>query len=97
MYDDADGSDHTTRRSSLQYGGALLAGCSSDDGADGSRYTTAEPSTDTPTATATPEQIASADGEATESRGDSYAVEMAPAGRVEFDAPPETVTHYFPD
>jgi len=27
----------------------------------------------------------------------SYTVEMAPVGEVEFDQPPESVTHYFPD
>ncbi|MFC7021063.1 MULTISPECIES: hypothetical protein [Haloarcula] len=98
MHDDPDGSDRATRRAYLQYGGALLAsgllaGCSGGNDGDGGGSTASE----TPTATATPEPTESADAEATASGGDSYAVEMAPAGRVEFDAPPETVTHYFLD
>ena len=102
MHDHADGSDRTTRRSYLQYGGALIAGglvagCSSDGGADDGGTTTSETPTDTPTATSTPNSTESAAAEATEAGSNSYAVEMAPAGSVEFDAPPETVTHYFPD
>ncbi|MEA5386600.1 ABC transporter substrate-binding protein [Haloarculaceae archaeon H-GB11] len=75
-----------TRRQYLKYGGAvvgggLLAGCSGDADAGSKTATDSEPATATETTT----------GDTT------YTVEMAPAGEVELEEPPESVTHYFPD
>jgi iron complex transport system substrate-binding protein len=80
-----------TRREYVKYGGAvlgggLLAGCSGGENSDSAATETATES-DTATATET----------ATETEDTSYTVEMAPAGEVEFEQPPESVTHYFPD
>jgi len=92
-----------TRRAYLRYGGAivgggLLAGCTGDTGAESDPTDAA---TSTTTATSTPtstdaETTRSSD-EATATPDSSYTVEMAPAGEVQFEQPPERVTHYFPD
>jgi iron complex transport system substrate-binding protein len=76
--------ERPTRRRLLAGGAAaatLLAGCTSTDTGDDGTPTGTP--AETATGTATPDQ--------------SYDVEMAPAGTVTFDAPPESVTHYFPD
>ncbi len=71
-----------TRRDAIKYGGTvvsggLLAGCA---GGDGETPTPGSGSTETPadTGTATPTD-------------ESYTVELAPAGEVEFDEPPESI------
>jgi len=73
----------STRRDYLKYGGAvigggLLAGCSGQS--DTESPSTQTSTDDTPTAT-----------ETTTPGDDGYSVTMAPAGTVEFDAPPESV------
>ncbi|WP_323676066.1 ABC transporter substrate-binding protein [Halorubellus sp. PRR65] len=88
MVADGDGTTTPTRRDIVKYGsiatlGGLLAGC------------TTQSDTDT-TGTAPTETTAAGDGSTTTAT-ESYTVEMAPAGAVEFDRPPERVTHYFPD
>jgi len=78
-----------TRRDYMKYGGAvvgggLLAGCT---GQSGSGSTSDEGNNST----------APGGDETTDTEDSSYSVTMAPAGEVEFDQPPERVTHYFPD
>ncbi len=110
MDEHSSSGDGRTRREYITYGGAvigsgLLAGCAgqSESGAASTASTASTPTesaadtassggTESPTATASETQTAT-DREA----GESYTVEMAPVGRVEFETPPETVTHYFPD
>jgi iron complex transport system substrate-binding protein len=100
-----DGLGPATRREYLMRGGAvvvggLLAGCtgssnggSGSDPTDTATGTTTTQSTTTPTGSAT---TRSSD-ESTATPDSSYTVEMAPAGAVQFEQPPEQVTHYFPD
>ncbi|WP_254839115.1 ABC transporter substrate-binding protein [Natronomonas marina] len=88
MADETPEYEGATRRDCVKYGGAvvgggLLAGCTDLGGSDST------PDGEGPTPTGGTDT-------ATESGG-SYTVEMAPAGEVAFDEPPERVTHYFPD
>ncbi|WP_227132942.1 ABC transporter substrate-binding protein [Halorubellus salinus] len=89
MEEDSTNRGTSTRRDLVKYGtgvlgASLLAGCASQS----------EPET---TGDA-PDGESATDSQATTTAGDdSYTVEMAPVGEVEFDAPPEAVTHYFPD
>ncbi|SFR98650.1 ferrichrome-binding protein [Halomicrobium zhouii] len=83
--DDVDATGSLTRRETIEYGGAvvaggLLAGCSGSESA---------PATDD---TATGDTSA-ATGTATETttEGSSYSVTMSPVGEVTFESPPETV------
>jgi iron complex transport system substrate-binding protein len=89
--------DEATRRSYLRLsgavvGGGMLAGCAGDAGSESETTGTA---TDEPAATETATATATATD--TPTPDTSYAVEMAPVGEVEFERPPERVTHYFPD
>jgi iron complex transport system substrate-binding protein len=96
---DQDSSRPTTptRREYLTYGGALvagsvLAGCTGDSDSD-----TDSGESTTPDTTETTEPTTTATDEQTETPDQSYTVEMAPVGEVQFEQPPERVTHYFPD
>jgi len=89
MSDEGPTHEAPTRRDCMKYGGAivggsLLAGCT-DSSNSGSTPTETAGSTATETA------------EPTETEESGYSVTMAPAGEVQFDQPPERVTHYFPD
>jgi len=88
MADDSNGNEAPTRRDYVKYGGAvvggsLLAGCTGQSDSDS-----------TPNETSAGDQ--STAETSTETDG-SYTVEMAPVGEVQFEQPPERVTHYFPD
>ncbi len=92
MHRETGGHRGPTRRSFLT-GCAVtitgfLAGCSDagTGGSDAAETPSATPTATDETATATASQS-----------GRSYTVEMAPVGEVEFEEPPEQVTHYFPD
>ncbi|WP_117595543.1 ABC transporter substrate-binding protein [Haloprofundus halophilus] len=83
----------STRRAYLKYGGAvvgagLLAGCASDDGAEGE-----SPETTGSGDGSVGETDTGADSETTDSGG-SYSVSMAPVGTVEFDSVPQNVMVY---
>jgi iron complex transport system substrate-binding protein len=97
MEQESPRSSTPTRREYLTYGsavvaGSVLAGCSGDSGSD----TETDGSTTADT-TETAEPTPTATDESTEAPDQSYTVEMAPVGEVEFEQPPERVTHYFPD
>ncbi|MCU4799882.1 ABC transporter substrate-binding protein [Halobacteria archaeon HArc-gm2] len=86
-----DGTDTTgapTRRETIKYGGAivaggLLAGCSGSESA---------PATDdASTATETGTQRATETAAETDTEATSYSVTMSPVGEVTFESPPETV------
>jgi iron complex transport system substrate-binding protein len=64
-------------------GGGLLAGCTGQSDSDS-----------TPNETSADDQSTTETSTETDS---SYTVEMAPVGKVQFEQPPERVTHYFPD
>ena len=93
---DTDTAGAPTRRDYVKYGGAvvgggLLAGCTGDtaDEPQSTENETAETQNETEGSDATEDPD--------ESTADArYAVDMAPAGEVEFDAPPETWESYFP-
>jgi len=91
-------------------GGGLLAGCASgaesgsDSGSTPEATGTDAPSgTDGKTETSTPTEEPTDTGSETGSESESesgntpHTVEMAPVGEVQFERPPERVTHYFPD
>jgi iron complex transport system substrate-binding protein len=90
--------DGVARRDVLKYGGTVgvagfLAGCSTET-ADDSEST----DTDGDSQSQEPENQSEMDPDSeTDEESGSYTVEMAPVGEVEFDEPPATVTHYFPD
>ncbi|MEF8824777.1 MAG: ABC transporter substrate-binding protein [Halapricum sp.] len=98
MTDSDTTSNGATRRDYLKYGGAvvvggLLAGCTGDTGSESDPTDTTTSTTPTSTgSTTTPSS-----DESTATPDSSYTVEMAPAGGVQFEQPPEQVTHYFPD
>lgn len=83
MGDDVAEGGGPTRREYIQFGGAVVAGSllAGCTGGGAGGGSGANESADEGT-----------DGE----DGDSYTVEMAPVGELEFDAPPERVTTYFP-
>jgi len=103
MADDDAPNGGPTRRDYVTYGGALLAsglvaGCTSEGGSgSGSGSEPTDEGTATATATATDAETTEPAAESTATAGGSYTVEMAPVGAVEFERPPERVTHYFPD
>jgi iron complex transport system substrate-binding protein len=88
MADDSNANQAPTRRDYMKYGGAvvgggLLAGCTGQSDSDS-----------TPNETSADDQSTTETSTETDS---SYTVEMAPVGKVQFEQPPERVTHYFPD
>ena len=88
MADDSNANQAPTRRDYVKYGGAvvgggLLAGCAGQSDSGG-----------TPNETGADDQSTTDNSTETDS---SYTVEMAPVGEVQFEQPPERVTHYFPD
>ena len=92
--------DGVGRRDVLKYGGTVaatgfLAGCSTETADDPESSDTGSESESPGTENKTEVDPGSEADEDSES--DSYTVEMAPVGEVEFDEPPERVTHYFPD
>jgi iron complex transport system substrate-binding protein len=81
--DDTDTTEAPTRRDTIKYGGAivgggLLAGCSSQSDGGSTSTETSAEETSTPT----------------ETEDTSYSVEMAPMGRVSFEAVPESWVPY---
>ncbi|WP_372910552.1 ABC transporter substrate-binding protein [Salinigranum sp.] len=102
MHDDTT-SDGRTRRDYLKYGSALLtgglvAGCTgdADSGSGATASTSATGSASTSTPGGTTQADATTQTETAATSGDSYTVEMAPVGTVEFEAVPETWESYFP-
>lgn len=84
MADDSNVNEAPTRRDYMKYGGAVVGG-GLVAGCTGQ-----SDSDSTPNET-------SADDQSTTETDSSYTVEMAPVGEVQFEQPPERVTHYFPD
>lgn len=77
-----------TRREYVKFGGtvvagSLLAGCMGESGSNDGGENNGSGTEESTNASGTDEN-------------ESYTVEMAPVGELEFDAPPERVTTYFP-
>jgi len=107
MADDATGPEAPTRRDTIKYGGAviaggLLAGCtgnSSPGSVATPEATGPEAPADTEAATPTPTDADAATDAATETgtpEDTSYSVTMSPVGEVTFDSVPSNVMAYSP-